>query len=146
MWAPWATALAAAGALAVRVVPGGGGVVAERDVRPRIDIVPSEVAMRSTSHGIGDRVRMWVGPTQEARVYRAEKLVLRCTAATAAATPGCARDDGGLVAEYRLELPGDYQLVISPAGLAEPGGAMDPDLAAITAAGGTYQLRDVAVR
>jgi hypothetical protein len=145
-WVPLATALAAAGTLTVRVVPWSGGVVANRDVRPRIEIVPSEVAMRSTSHVIGDRVRMWVGPAQEARIYRTEELVLRCTEATAGATPGCTRDGGGLVVEYRLELPGDYQLVIAPAGIAEPGGGMDRDLAAIAAARGTYELHSFAVR
>jgi hypothetical protein len=148
---PWATALAAACALVIFVSSQGllhrDRGEAARDVRPRFDIVPSEVAMRSTSAGIGDRVRLWVGTRQEARIYRAEKLLLRCT--PAAATPGCTRDDGGVMAEYALKLPGDYQLVIvTPAGTAigEPAGSLDGDLAAITAAGGTYRSFEVPVR
>jgi hypothetical protein len=147
---PWATAFAAACALLLFVASQGllhrDRGDAARDIRPRFDIVAGEVAMRSTSAGIGDRVRLWVGNHQEARIYRAEKLLLRCT--PGASEAGCTPDQGGVMAEYALKLPGDYQLVIvTPAGIAaSPAGSLDGDLAAITAAGGTYRSFEVPVR
>ena len=147
-WVPWTTALAAAAALVVFVStrrdgPDDPDDEVVHDVQPRIEIVPSEIARRSTSAGIGDRVRIWVRANQEARIYRAEKLIVRCAPATTS-TPGCSRDGGGVKAEHTLAFPGDYQLVIAPAGEA-PAGSLDGDLAAITASGGTYQLRALAV-
>jgi hypothetical protein len=150
-WVPWVTAFAAAAALVLFVSTQGllhrDGGDAARDVRPRFDIVPSEVAMRSTSAGIGDHVRLWAGRRQEARIYRAEKLLLRCTPG-GTATPGCTRDDDGLLAEHVLRLPGDYQLVIVAVGdrPVEPAGSFDGDLAAILRAGATYQSFELAVR
>jgi len=147
---PWATAFAAASALAVFVSTQGPAVITTaHDVRPRYDVVPSQVAMRSTSAGIGDRVRLWAGPGQEARIYRAEKLLLRCTPSTPTGTPACTRDDDGVMAELVLQLPGDYQLVIvqpaAPA-IVEPAGSFDGDLAKITAGGGSYRSFDLPVR
>ena len=144
-WYAWAGAFAAACLLAVVAVPrlrGGDPVDGER---PRIEIVPSEIAMRSTSAGIGDRVRIRVRATDEARIYRGDQLKLRCTA-NAPKTAECVREDGGLRAEYVLALPGEYRLVIVPAGVAEPAGSFDSDLAAITAGGSSYELRELAVR
>jgi hypothetical protein len=146
-WIPWAGALAAAAVLVLIVWTqagphGAGG--GERE--PGFEIIPSELAMRSTSAGIGDRVRIRVRATQEARIYRAEKLLLRCTAPAAAATPGCSRDGGDVLAEFALALPGDYQLVIAPAGIGEPAGSLEADMAAITAAHGKFQVRELTVR
>jgi hypothetical protein len=148
-WLGWGTALAAAGVLALVVTTQGlfhrdEGELADGGARPRIEIVSTEIAMRSTSAGIGDRVKIWVHAWQEARVYRAERLLLRCTAAAAA--PGCTSTGGGVLAEHVFTLPGDYQVVIIRAGIAEPAGSLDRDLAAITAGGGTYQLRELPVR
>lgn len=147
VWIPWAGALAAAAVLALVVWTqvgqrgaGGGGR------EPGFEIIPSELAMRSTSAGIGDRVRIRVRATQEARIYRAEKLLLRCTAAAAAETPGCSRDGGDVLAEHALALPGDYQLVIAPAGIAGSSGSLEGDLATITAAHGKLQVRELTVR
>jgi hypothetical protein len=150
IWVAWVSAFAAACVLVLFVSTQGllhrdDRGVADHDVRPRFDIVPSEVAVRSASRGIGDRVRIWVGPDQEARIYRAEKLLLRCTEATAAATAGCKRDEGGLRAELLLELPGTYQLVIAPAESGTITGSFDADLGAIAARGGTYQVHDFTV-
>ena len=150
IWVAWVSAFAAACVLVLFVSTQGllrrdDRSVPDHDTRPRFDIVPSGVAMRSASGGIGDRVRIWVGLDQEARIYRAEKLLLRCTGATAAVTAGCKRDAGGLRAELLLELPGAYQLVIAPA---EPGaiaGSLDADLGAITARGSTHQRHDFTV-
>jgi hypothetical protein len=141
----WAGALAAACAIALLVLPLlRGGEPADGE-RPRIEIVPSEIAMRSTSAGIGDRVRIRIRSTDEARIYRGERLILRCTA-EAVKTAECAPDGGGLRAEHVLALPGDYRLVILPAGIAAPAGSFDRDLAAITTGGASYELRELAVR
>jgi hypothetical protein len=178
-WLPWGSALAAACALVVFVAipelfpgdpgpkPVGGELVAAGDTRqPSFEIIPAEHVVRSTSAGIGDRVRIWVRATQEARIYRGDELILRCTAASAAAaSPGCSRDRGGVVAEHAFKLAGDYQLLMAPAGLApepvgqagvavvaaesaaaEPARSLDRDLAAIMAAGGAYQLHKLPVR
>jgi hypothetical protein len=141
----WAGTLAAACALALLVLPLLPGGKPAGDERPRIEIVPSEIAMRSTSAGIGDRVRIQIRSTDEARIYRGERLILRCTA-QAVKTAECASDGGGLRAEHVLALPGDYRLVIFPAGIAEPAGSFDRDLAAITTGGASYELRELAVR
>ncbi|HWO26609.1 MAG TPA: hypothetical protein VNO30_48100 [Kofleriaceae bacterium] len=144
-WYAWAGALAAACLVAVVAVPRlRGGEPADTE-RPRIEIVPSEIAMRSTAAGIGDRVRVRVRATDEARIYRGDRLLLRCTADTPK-TAECAREDGGLRAEHVLALPGEYRLVIMPAGIAEPAGSFDRDLAAITAGGSSYEMRELAVR
>lgn len=143
----WAGALAAACALALLVVPrlrGGGGEPAGGD-RPQVEIVPSEIAMRSTAAGIGDRIRIRIRAADEVRIYRGERLILRCTA-EAATTVECGRDGDRLRAEHVLALPGDYRLVILPTGAAAPAGSFDRDLAAITASGGSYDLRELTVR
>lgn len=148
-WLGWGTALAAAGVLALVVTTQGlfhrdQDDLGDGGARPRIEIVSTEIAMRSTSAGIGDRVKIWVHAWQEVRIYRAERLLLRCTAAATA--PGCTSTEGGVLADHVFTLPGDYQLVIIPTGIAEPAGSLDRDLAAITAGGGTYQLRELPVR
>jgi hypothetical protein len=115
------------------------------ELRPRIEVVPGEVAMRSTSSpSIGDRVRVLVGPSEEVRVYRADHLVLRCPAEATA--PGCRLDRHGLVAETLLAAAGDYQLVIVRSATAAPLGRLDRDLGAIVAAGGDYQITELSVR
>jgi hypothetical protein len=112
--------------------------------RPRFDIVPGPVAMRSTSARVGDRVRISVGRGQEARVYRANHLVLRCPVGSTA--PGCTPDDQGLVAEALLGTAGEYQLVMILAATADPVGTLDRDLAAVVSAGGEYKVTDLSVR
>jgi hypothetical protein len=144
-WYAWAGALAAACLVAVVAVPRLRGGEVDGGERPQIEIVPSEIAMRSTAAGIGDRVRMRVRATDEARVYRGERLILRCTA-DAPKTAECVRDGGGLRAEHVLALPGEYRLVVLPGGVAEPAGSFDRDLAAITTGGASYSLRELTVR
>lgn len=114
------------------------------EARPRIEVVPGGVAMRSTSPGIGDRVRISVKPTDEVRVYRADHLVLRCPARSTHG--GCASDARGMVAELLLATAGDYQLVIIASATAEPVGRLDHDLGAIVSAGGEYQITELSVR
>jgi hypothetical protein len=100
--------------------------------------------MRSTSARVGDRVRISVARGQEARIYRADRIVLRCRAQVAA--PGCVLDAQGLIAEAELATPGDYQLVVIPATTSEPVGTLDRDLAAVVSAGGDYKVTDLSVR
>ena len=112
--------------------------------RPHIEVVPGQVAMRSASPRVGDRVRISVKPTDEVRIYRAASLVLRCSAGSTA--DGCTSDAHGLVAEAQIAASGEYQLVVITSATAEPVGRLDRDLAAIVAAGGEYQITELSVR
>ena len=155
-------ALAAAGLLAAiglyltsHQPAGGAAEVADRStgsgVRPRIEIVSSPAALRSMpstgaagSARVGDRVRISVGPGSEVRIYRADRLVLRCPARQR--SPGCTPDAAGLVADTKLTPAGDYQLVTITSVNVDPSGALDRDLAAVVDAGGDYRLTDLSVR
>ena len=119
-------------------------VVARSDGRPRIEIISGTLAQRSTSARVGDRVRISVPHGGEVRIYRADRLMLRCPAWQRSA--GCALDRAGLVAEVELATPGEYQLVTIPSLTAEPVGTLDGDLAAVVGAGGDYRLTELSVR
>jgi hypothetical protein len=134
-------AVAAAAAVLVWLVPLRGGGDADR---PRIEFVSGKAAMRSTSARVGDKVKISVGRGQEVRVYRAERLLLRCPAR--AVSPGCASDAHGLVAEAELATAGEYQLVVIPSATAPPIGTLDRDLAAVVSAGGDYKVTELSVR
>jgi hypothetical protein len=138
---------AAAAIVCIWFVQPGDGLVVHK-ARPQIEIVSGKLAMRSTSARVGDRVRISVDRGQEVRVYRAERLVLRCPARTT--SPSCVRDDQGLVqglvAEAELATAGDYQLVVIPAATADPVGTLDRDLAAVVSAGGNYKITELSVR
>jgi len=154
-------ALAAVGLLAAiavyltRQVPQPMAFVAG-DVRvagawPRIEIVSGPAALRSThspgtasSARVGDRVRISVAPGCEVRIYRADRLVLRCPAWHS--SPGCTLDAAGLVADAALTTAGEYQLVTITSVIVDPAGALDLDLAAVVDAGGDYRLTDLSVR
>jgi hypothetical protein len=112
--------------------------------RPQIEIVSSQSAVRSSSARVGDRVRISVRPGCEVRIYRAERLVLRCPAWQT--SPGCTPDAEGLVADAPLTTAGDYQLVTITSVIVDPAGALDRDLAAVVDAGGDYRLTDLSVR
>jgi hypothetical protein len=114
------------------------------ETRPRIEVVPGEVAMRSASPRVGDRVRIAVKPTAEVRVYRAARLVLRCPAGSNAG--GCVSDARGMVAEAQLSAPGEYQLVVITSATSGPVGTLGRDLEAIDVAGGQYQITELTVR
>lgn len=119
--------------------------------RSHIEIVFSPTALRSSpgtgtasSARVGDRVRISVAPGCEVRIYRAERLVLRCPAWHA--SPGCTLDPTGLVADAVLTTAGEYQLVTITSVIVDPAGALDRDLAAVVDAGGDYRLTDLSVR
>jgi hypothetical protein len=147
--------LAAAGVLAAvgvyltrQALDGSSAGDAERSAgpgaRPRIEIVPSRAPMRSSPARAGDRVRIAVRPGSEVRIYRAERLVLRCPAWQT--SPGCTPDAAGLVADTALTTAGDYQVVTITSATVDPAGALDKDLAAVMDAGGAYQRTDLSVR
>jgi hypothetical protein len=100
--------------------------------------------MRSTTARVGDRVRISARSSDEIRLYRAEKLMLRCNAVLS--TPGCARAGASLVSETTLDTAGDYQLVVITSGSVKPVGALTKDLAAVVNAGGDFQLTDLSIR
>lgn len=123
--------------------PAPGGEVAVEGL-PRIEIISGPVAMRSTSARVGDRVRISAESDDDIRVYRAEQLMLRCSARQA--STGCVRTAHGLVSETTLETAGEYQLVVIKSGTVEPAGTLATDLAAIVAVHGEYQLTDLSIR
>lgn len=154
-------ALAAAGLLVaiglylMRNQPAGLADVAERSAgsgaRPQIEIVSSPAVMRSAASPgpastarVGDRVRISVGPGSEVRIYRADRLALRCPAWQT--SPACTPDAEGLVADAVLTAAGDYQLVTITSVNVDPVGVLDRDLAAVVDAGGDYRLTDLSVR
>jgi len=118
--------------LATREHAGPGPVVA---ARPEIEIVSGQVAMRSKSARVGDRVRVNVTHGEEVRFYRAEQLLARCAAAA-------------VECELELASAGEYQVVIvtPPAPAPEVAGTLDGDLAAVVSAGGRYRITPLSVR
>jgi hypothetical protein len=112
-------------------------------MRTHIAVFPAEIAQRSTSPSIGGRVRIAVKPTDEVRVYCADRLVARCHAGSS--KNGCASDARGVVAEVPLTDSGEYRVVVVNTVTAEPVGDLVRDLEAIVAAGGEYQLTELPV-
>jgi hypothetical protein len=128
-------------------IPAGNDQVAyleSADTLPRIEIISGPVAKRSTSARVGDRVRISARLRDDIRVYRADRLVMRCTAAAPAAD--CRRDAQGIVAETALATAGEYQLVVIKSPRIEPAGSLATDLAAVVAAGDFYDLKELSIR
>jgi hypothetical protein len=114
-------------------------------LRPHVETIPSEIKRRATSASVGDRLRVSVLPSQEVRIYRDENLVRRCSEKVVK-PPGCVRDEAGLVAELELDRQGKYQILIVLEGGAEKlDGTFDRDVAALTAAGSTWQVQQLPV-
>jgi hypothetical protein len=141
-----ACALAVVWLLAVHRDPGSPPwqVAAASSDRPSIEIISGTLAQRSTSARVGDRVRISVPHGGEVRIYRADRLMLRCPAWQRSA--GCTLDRAGLVAELELATPGEYQLVMILSLTAEPVGTLDGDLAAVVSLGGYYRVTELSVR
>ena len=102
---------------------------------------------KQRSASIDDAVTITVRPTEEIRVYRADRLVLRCPTLN----PRCVTDERSVVAHAVFETAGEYQVVVikPPAGapkpIAEPVGNLDGDLSAVVSAGGDYEETDYTV-
>lgn len=155
-WWSFGGALAAACAVLVWLVvrpsselaaPGAGDRVAyldPADTLPRIEIISGPVAKRSTSARVGDRVRISARPGDDIRVYRADRLVMRCIAG--APSEDCSRGAQGIIAETALKTAGEYQLVVIKALRVEPVGSFDADLAAVVAANGSYDVKELSIR
>lgn len=155
-WWSLGGALAAACAVLVWFVvrppdePAGAGASdrlaysASADTLPRIEIISGPVAKRSTSARVGDRVRISARPGDDIRVYRADHLVMRCVAGVP--SEDCSRGAQGIVAETALETAGEYQLVVIKGQRIEPVGSFDEDLAAVVAARGRYEVRELSIR
>ncbi|HEX4421157.1 MAG TPA: hypothetical protein VH165_24740 [Kofleriaceae bacterium] len=124
---------------------GAGGAPGE--LRPHVDIVPSETVMRSMGPRVGDRIRVAVRPADEVRIYRSDQLVLRCPASSTARTVagGCTIDDRGMVVDSIMAAVGNYDVVIITAMPVEPLGNLARDLGAVVSAGGEYQLTSIAI-
>lgn len=164
-WLGGGVVAAAAAAMALLYMRGHGGAhdgsvaVADRTSgRPRVEIVAGQQPKRGGAGRVGDRIRISVGPDCEARLYRADQLLLRCPAtqgmgsAHPAESPyrvlvvGCTPDARGLVAEADLAAAGEYQVYLISVATADPAGGLDRDLAAVVSAGGEYDSYDVSVR
>jgi hypothetical protein len=128
----------------VHLGDGSSPVAAIGGDRPKIEIVSGRQPMRSTSAKVGDRAQISVPLGGEVRIYRADRLLLRCPAGQR--STGCTPDAEGLVADAELATAGEYQLVVISQRTAEPVGSLDADLAAVVAAGGVYKTTDLSVR
>jgi hypothetical protein len=111
---------------------------------PRIEIISGPVVKRSTSARVGDRVRISARAGDDIRLYRAERLVMRCTGKTQ--SPECIRTERAIVAETAFETPGDYQLVVIEGMVIEPADSLSADLVPVIKAGGDPQITDLSIR
>lgn len=118
--------------------------ISSADGLPRIEIISGPVVKRSASARVGDGVRIWARPGDDIRVYRAERLLMRCTAKMPSAD--CIHTRHSIVAETAFPTPGEYQLVVIPAMEIEPVGSLSADLAPVTRAGGDPQITDLSIR
>lgn len=108
-----------------------------------IDVIDGDegAAIRGDAH-LGDhlRVRAQAGKAVTVRVYRNDReLLLECPRS-------CRRDGDSFVGQVTLDGVARYQ-VLWIAGTAPPAATtLDADIAAVTAAGAQYELREVDVR
>lgn len=142
-WPRWgwlaapALGLAAAAALLVWLGRGGPAPAAPRFA---VDVIAQDkVALRGDAR-IGDRLRVRARAGAAVWIYRNDReLLLVCPRA-------CRRDGDALIAELALDAIGRYQVVwLSTARGPAPGGALEQDVAAASAAGIAYELRELAV-
>jgi len=112
--------------------------------RPRVEIVPGPVAVRTRAAHTGDHARITANATDEIRAYRGEHLIVTCKDGTV--VPSCFGDQHGIVAEIALSIPSDYQFVVITARPMPAAGIFDMDLASLHAAGSEFQLTEIAVR
>jgi len=100
-------------------------------------------AERTTLPHVGDRIQITVRAGDEIRVYRADRLVLRCSAQAVAA--GCTAAADRTVAQLTIAAPGGYQLVVITPPTAPPAGSIELDLRDVVQAGGEYRITDLPV-
>jgi len=124
--------------------PGSTVRSSSADCMPCIEIISGPVVKRSTSARVGDRVRISARRGDDIRVYRADQLVMRCTAKAPSAD--CVTADQSIVAETAFTTAGEYQLVVIKGMVIEPVGSLSADLAPVIEAGGDPQLTDLSIR
>jgi hypothetical protein len=102
-------------------------------------VAQSAVALRGDAR-LGDRLRVRARAGAAMWIYRNDRdLLLVCPR-------DCARDGDALVGEVALDAIGRYQIVwLSTASGPLPGGELERDVAAATAAGAAHELREIAV-
>jgi hypothetical protein len=103
------------------------------DGRPQFAIVPQDEAMRSEGVHVNDRVKVSVGPTSEVRIYRDERLMLRCRPRDL--SHSCMPDAHGMVVEMVLSVIGEYEVFVIDVPMQAPAGSLDEDHAALMRAG-----------
>jgi len=94
----------------------------------------------------GDTFTITARPEQEIRVYRDDRVILRCPTPNAA----CTSDDASNAAKAVLDTPGNYAIVLTapPKGHAMPAmpGNFDGDMSKVVEIGGTYEVTEIEVR
>jgi hypothetical protein len=97
------------------------------------------VAIRGDAR-LGDRLRVRARVGAAVWIYRNDReLLLACPR-------DCARDGDALIGEIALDAIARYQIVwLSTASAPAPGGELERDVAAASAAGATHELREIAV-
>jgi hypothetical protein len=156
-WSWWLTGAFAGACAIVCVWLLVGRDSTRRDIdKPGFEIAAGDVAKRGAldrsaadrgelprTARIFDKLTIAVPPSQEIRVYRANRqIVLRCPTPS----PHCRSDEHGNFAELPLDEAGDYQIIFITPPSADPVGNLDGDLAAVVSAGGEYKLNDLSVR
>jgi hypothetical protein len=116
----------------------------DRDPRPSIAIVEPAVARRGSPASVGDRIRIVTPPGRELRIYRGERLVLRCIPGVE--TTRCTSTAGRIAAVLKLAAPGEYKVVAIEAPCPPPAGTLDHDLAAILDGDHGVDISDLTVR
>jgi hypothetical protein len=113
------------------------------EVCRHIEVAPYENSLRSSLPDDENRVRSAIKRRDEMRIYRADRLVVRCLAGS---TDGdCDSDARDMLVEVLFAVPGEYRVVIITFATAEPIGGLVRDLEAVVAAGGEYQMTELSV-
>lgn len=93
----------------------------------------------------GDTFKITAHPDQEIRVYRDNRLLLRCPTPN----PACSSDERSVTAQAVFDTVGDYQLVLIKMANGEqaPGfvGRYDDDLAKVVESGGSFEVTETEV-
>lgn len=119
------------------------GAVTRRSASPDNNALPNNVKRYANQ---GDTFTITARPEQEIRVYRDDRVILRCPTPNAA----CSSDDASTSAKAVLDTPGDYAIVLitPPKGQAMPAmaGNFDGDTSKVVEVGGTYEVTEIEVR
>lgn len=105
-----------------------------------VDVIPQGVVAHRGEARLGDRLRVRARAGAAIWIYRNDRELLR------ACPRDCRRDGGALIAELPLDAIGRYQVVwLASERAPAPGGDLERDVAAASAAGVAYELRELSV-